>query len=210
MTTALEQLLSRIHSGKKLKESELREVSDILRSIEFQEVGRKLSADDIYLLLSALSRDRRGFDEKLFERFFDFQDPTTASLVAKTLCATPQGRSDYVERLINFGLGSAWDSEGDVQQDAIELLSEFIKDESKSGGWSPRASKVVRFLFDLFDDDESSRHLKLWTYTALLRAGGVADTDLPSRYAMLDFAKSSKQVRWELLEQVRTQLSEES
>lgn len=199
----LEQLLSRIHSGKKLTKSELDEISEILRSVQFQEVGMKLSADDIYLLLGALARAAEPLDEKLFERFFDFQDPTTAALVAATLCSSKEGRSNYLERLLNLALGSDWDPDGDVQQEAIELLGEFVLENPEAEG---RKKNVLKFLFELFEDERSSSDIKKWSYTALLRSAGCPEEQLPSRYAQLDFSPGTSRISWETLTKLKNLL----
>jgi len=197
--SSLDEILSKIHSGKKLKSEELKTITSLLEEIEFQEVGRKLSADDIYLLLSALARDEKNFSRELFERFFDFQDPTTASLVAKVLCSNREGRSEYLEKLINLALGSSWDPDGDVQQEAIELLGEFAREEGARD--SARGRRVTQLLFELFE--EGGKETKLWSYTALLSASGTHPEDLPSRYASLDFSLNSRQIDWERLKRIR-------
>jgi len=202
----IEEILARIHAGKKLRKEELTMVAAILQEIELQEVGRKLGADDTYLLLSALLREPSWKDERLFERFFDIQDPTTASLVMKKLCATREGRKNYLERLLNLALGSDWDEEGDLQQDAIEFLGEFALEAQRSDAPDTRRLKVLRFLIDLFDDENSSRELKQWSYVAILRAGGVLPEELPSRYAIYSFDRENSVVNWSLLERVRQEL----
>lgn len=203
---AVEEILARIHAGKKLRKEELTIVASILQEIELQEVGRKLGADDTYQLLSALLREPSWKDEKLFERFFDIQDPTTASLVMKKLCSTREGRINYLERLLNLALGSDWDEEGDLQQDAIEFLGEFALEAVRSETKDSRRKKVLRFLIDHFDDEHSSRELKQWSYVAILRAGGISHEELPSRYALYDFKEGTKNVNWKVLEEIRAEL----
>ena len=203
---AVEEILARIHAGKKLRKEELTMVASILQEIELQEVGRKLGADDTYQLLSALLREPSWKDERLFERFFDIHDPTTASLVMKKLCSTPDGRKNYLERLFNLALGSDWDEEGDLQQDAIEFLGEFAWEAKLSDKPDSRRKEVLRFLLDHFDDENSSRELKQWSYVAILRAGGTSPEELPSRYAIYDFEKDNKKINWQLLEEVRVEL----
>jgi hypothetical protein len=202
----IEEILARIHAGKKLRKEELTLVASILQEIELQEVGRKLGADDTYQLLSALLREPSWKDERLFERFFDIQDPTTASLVMKKLCSTREGRKNYLERLLNLALGSDWDEDGDLQQDAIEFLGEFALEAKRSDVPDARRSKVLRFLIDLFEDESSSRELRQWSYVAILRAGGVVHEELPSRYAVFDFENGNRAVNWNLLEEVRQEL----
>lgn len=201
----LDSILSRIHSGKKLEAKDLKVVSEALKEVKFQEVGRKLSADDVYLLLSALSAAKP--DRELFERFFDFEDPTTASLVARVLCSSPEGRSEYLERLISLALGSSWDPDGDVQQDAIELLGRFLADELRGGARAARVSRVLQLLFELLEEDNEQNPTQLWSYTALLLAGKVSEEELPSRYATLEFCRDNPRIRWDVLDKLRLQLS---
>jgi hypothetical protein len=205
-TEELEEILARIHSGRKLHKAELNLVATILQDLELQEVGRKLSADDIYLLLSALFREDSWKDERLFERFFDIHDPTTASLVMKKLCSSKEGRKNYLERLFSLALGSDWDSEGDLQQDAIEFLGEFACEERKSEENSPRQKQALLFLFDLFDDENSSREQKQWAYCAILRASGLSHEQLPSRYAIYEFTPSNSVIAWNTLNELRIEL----
>jgi len=203
---AIDEILARIHAGKKLRKDELTMVASILQEIELQEVGRKLGSDDTYQLLSALLREPSWKDERLFERFFDIHDPTTASLVMKKLCSSKEGRKNYLERLFNLALGSDWDEDGDLQQDAIEFLGEFAWEAKLSDMPDNRRKEVLRFLFDHFDDENSGRELRQWSYVAILRAGGISHEELPSRYAIYDFDKDNKKVNWNLLEEIRAEL----
>jgi len=202
----IEEILARIHAGKKLRKEELTTVASILQEIELQEVGRKLGADDTYLLLSALLREPSWKDERLFERFFDIQDPTTASLVMKKLCSTREGRRNYLERLLNLALGSVWDEDGDLQQDALEFLGEFAIEAKRSDAPDSRRKEVLRFLFDQFDDEDSTKELKHWSYVAILRAGETPNEELPSRYAIYDFKPENENINWSLVAEIRKEL----
>ena len=202
----IEEILARIHAGKKLRKDELTMVASILQEIELQEVGRKLGADDTYQLLSALLREPSWKDEKLFERFFDIQDPTTASLVMKKLCSSREGRINYLERLFSLALGSDWDEDGDLQQDAIEFLGEFALEAKRSDSPDARRNKVLKFILELFDAESSSKELRQWSYSALMRAGGTLHEELPSRYAIYDFKSDSKAINWKLIAEIREEL----
>jgi hypothetical protein len=203
----IEEILALIHAGKKLKRSEIAQISSILNDIEFQEFGRKLDADDIYQLLSALLQEPSWSDERLFEKFWDIQDPTTASLVMKRLCASKEGRKNYLERLLNLALGSDWDEDGDVQQDAIEYLGEFALEQRSAKEKNPLRREVLRLLLDIFMDEEARGEIRQWCYAALLRASGVAQEELPSRYAKYDFRPGNPIVKWDILEDLRAELT---
>jgi len=160
-----EELLNRINSGEEL---DAEEVEAIVATLELVRVrrdfirgdtetitfgsGRRVqvrlpSVDETYSLIKVVGRanlkDRKG----VIESFLNHEDPLTVSLVLETLCLNWELSEDYLEQVVNFALGVAWDEEHDVADTAIRILGEFL---ASSQTDSPETQQVKKLIFELF------------------------------------------------------------
>lgn len=225
-----ERLLVRLNSGKSLSADEEEE---LVRCIELAltESG-SLSLEDLYAMVLVLSRARLTGRAYLLERAFEVRDPLTVALALETLCLDWALYSSYVERVMAFALGVAWDPDGDVQGVALKILGEFLRDAratpaSTSGTKSekrgrgaktsdahkkeagrppspdPRIGAVLELLFSIFDDTGLEHQIRQAAYCSLLRAGGKAWEELPSDCIEIDLTAASDELDHGLLKELR-------
>lgn len=227
-----ERLLVRLNSGKSLTSDEIEE---LVRCIELalSESG-PLSLEDLYAMVLVLSRARLTDRAYLLERAFEVRDPLTVALALETLCLDWELYSSYVERVMAFALGVAWDPDGDVQGVALKILGEFLKDalsgktalavptekkgrgssaakpkrssseKPKSAASDPRIGAVLELLFSIFDDVDLEHGVRQAAYCSLLRAGGRDWELLPSECVEIDLSEGSEDLDGALLAKLRT------
>jgi hypothetical protein len=200
-----EALLLRLNSGKKLREGELHAVTQLLQSVDAESLGRKLSVDDVYALVLVIGRAKATQCKGLLERFLDAKDPLTVGLVLEILCLQWHDTEEQLERVLNFSLGNSWDEEDDVRHIALKIIGEYLAEKlpAPTEPQRRRVKKVLELLLALFDDEELPAPTRQYAYFALLRAGGVPSSDLPSEFAILDLSPHSKQLRFDVLSGLR-------
>jgi hypothetical protein len=208
-----EEQLVKLNSGGRLDETELDEVLALLESTDVQELGRKLSADDIYSLLLVIGRTKDTRYRGLLERYLDAKDALTVSLVLEILCLQWGPIEECLEWLLDFALGSAWDDEDDVRQTALRILGDYLCRElpknavpAKTKKKDPRALKVLGLVVSIFEDDTLERATRQAAYYSLLRASGISWENVPSEFARLDLNPGSKDIDWELLSRLKNML----
>lgn len=202
-----EELLLKIHSGRKLKPAELEEVVYLLETTQLHELGRKLSVDDVYALLLVLGKTKERRYRPMLEKYLDAQDALTVSQVLETLCLEWGPIEEYVERLLIFALGNSWDEDGDVQAQALKILGEHLYDVlgKKRGKVDPqhksssRPAQIVSLLLGVLRDENAERAVRQSAYFSLCRAYGKPWEEIPSEFARLDLSPDSEDLDREVL-----------
>lgn len=205
-----DKLLLKINSGGNLSHEEVEEVASLLKiSIEDRKKLVLLSVDDIYCMLLVLGRNKNEDYRHLLTQYLEYDDPLTVSQVLEILCLDWKETEEYLERLINFALGTSKDSEEDIRQTSIKILGEFLftkKLENQSQATS--TLKVLELIFSIFEDEDCDQWTRQRAYYSLLRATGNDWADIPSECKMLDFSKGSIDVDWNKLSQLSSSFSE--
>ena len=213
-----ESLLFKLNSGKGIAEEELFQVLSLLQVGSFssdEEEG--LSLDDLYSYILVIGRAKHLPAAKILDRYLSSQDPETVSLVLEILCKEWGKTEEYLEQLVHFSLGSAWDHEGDVQLLSVRLLGEYARDKLKAirgKKRTPRLShldeEVLRLLLSTFQEEGADRYVRQAAYYSILRANGDEWESIPSEYAKLDLAPHSADVRWDTVNAIQSLLSSSS
>lgn len=174
--------------------------------------GRQASVDDVYGYVLVLGKAKSTKAIRAFNLLIDnWRDSLTVSRVIEILCLEWDKFEDYLERVISFAVGVSWDEDEDVKQSAIRILGEYLAnniccDEEHTEALSTRSSlsgdqrEVVLFLLRTFYDTSHESWTRQTAYTALLRASGVAEQDLPNDCVLLNFAPDSSDIQWQRLE----------
>jgi len=218
-----EKLLYRINSGKSLAKSEVEEVAALLEWIITDDVMRsKISLDDIYAMVLVVGRSKAFHHRHLLERYLGIADPLTVSLVLDILCLEWEQTTEYLQQLIRFAVGVAWDLEDDVKQSSIKILGEHLLKclNPKKKGFFKRAAdepkltdldlQVLELLISYVKDkrtDDVTRHN---AYYALCRAAGKDWSEIPSECKVLEFSSTSGDLDLEMLSHLELLLSESS
>lgn len=211
-----EKLLLKIGTGKKLSEEECAHVVEQLQSVDTEDLGRKLSVDDVYSYLVVLGRAKLFQHRNLLERYLETRDPLTVALVLEMLCLDWKFVEQYIERVVNFALGVAWDNEDDVRLMALKILGEYLQQAALSPGQdkkklaSTRSKEcqtidlyVLELLFSVFDDEEISAWTRQAAYSSLCRAAGKAWDEIPGECVQIDFGDQSSDLDREMLASLR-------
>lgn len=191
-----EKLLNEINKGKGISEEVLQEVVALLSS----ESQKNLSADDIYSYVSILGVAEAKNHKHLLEKFIDYKDPLTVVKVLQILCSDWGFCAEYIERVVSFALGVAWDEEDDIRQASIAILGEFlfgIDPEDKLQ--IEQRAHVIELLFSVFEDKTLDVLLRISAYRALCRAAKLSWEDIPVECVVIDVEAGSKAVNWEAL-----------
>ncbi len=199
-----EKLLLRISQGEELSKEEIEEVTEVLRSLDLKEIGRARSVDEMYSFLVVVGKARLTSLGHLIEKFLEVRDALTVGLVLETLCLQWEKTGEYLERVINFALGVAWDDEQDVQQVAIKILGEYLHTRipqvvcTKEPKTTVSEHRVLELLFSLFEDEALESWSRQSAYYSLCRAYGKDWEAIPSECVQLDFAEGSADIDWEM------------
>ncbi|MCB0322044.1 MAG: hypothetical protein KDD69_00680 [Bdellovibrionales bacterium] len=199
-----EKLLLRLSDGDGLSREEIDEIVELLRQLESEDIGRKLSVDDVYSYLVVLGRAEQKQYRHVIEKFLDVRDALTVALVLETLCLRWDCTDEYLERVVSFALGVAWDEDQDVQQAAIKILGEFLHtaigvDATALGD---RQREVLELLLNLLRDDSLEHWTRQSSYFALCRAAGKDWEELPNDCVLLDLTEGSTDLDHEVLERL--------
>lgn len=195
-----EKLLNEINKGKGISEEVLQEVVALL----IKEPQKNLSADDVYSYVSILGVAEAKNHKHVLEKFIDYKDPLTVVKVLQILCSDWGFGAEYLERVISFALGVAWDEEDDIRQAAIGILGEFLfgidpEDELQS----EQRANVIELLLSVFEDRTLDLLLRISAYRALCRAAKLPWEEIPVECVVIDVEYGSKAVNWEVLSQLR-------
>jgi hypothetical protein len=149
-------------------------ISEQLRSAVSSSDLDQWDFDEIYELALVVGKARILEATPSLERLLDAQEPMTLCLVLDTLCTQWERRSDYIERIMTFAVGSVWDEELDVQEKSIEILGDYIRDRIKEekGKASQSVKRVVELLWQQFASDEEDWMIRRAAYRALLTGAG--------------------------------------
>lgn len=202
----VEKLLLRINSGTTLDPGEIEEVAALLEwTLQDGGFKEKVSEDEIYSLILVIGRARATKFRHIIAQFLESEDPLTVSLVIDILCLEWGGTREYLERLIHFALGVAWDVDNDVQQAALRVLGEFVSGErgATNGELSPGVLRVIELLFSIFEDEHVEEWSRRSAYFALLRAAGRKRSELPSECLVLNLEPGSSDILWDDLEALK-------
>lgn len=198
-----ERLLVRLNSGKKLTKDE---AADVIRCIRLAlEGSAAISIDDLYSFLLVLRRARLTEHAHLVEQALEVHDPLTVALALETLCIDWGLHANYVERVMSFAIGVAWDPDGDAQVVALRILGEFLKDSlsQKEKLRDGRAEAALELLLTAFSDEALDQMVRQAAYCALLRAGGYPHEELPSECVEIDLGAGSEELDRPLLDRLR-------
>ena len=213
-----EEILNRINSGEAPDEEE---VEAIVATLELVKVERdyvrgdtgtitlgsgKLAqvrmpgVDETYSLIKVMGRANLKDHRGVLESFLKHEDPLTVSLVMEILCLNWELTEDYLEQVVNFALGVAWDEEYDVADTAIRVLGEFLASGKKSG---PEAPQVKKLISELFEDKKSDHWIRQRCYFSMLRASGKAWEEIPSECCLIEFSRDNSEVQWTVIDQFK-------
>ena len=189
-----EKLLVKISLGKKLSEKELDDLRDALERIELKHLGKAGLMDQAYALVHLISKAGLKQFAYLIEPYLEAKDSLLVALVLETLCLQWKEREGYIERVIDFALGSGWDEDEDVRETALKILGEYLRETLPASGGRPaeKPRRVLELLLSTVQDSEVSDACRQSAYSALSRAAGKEWEELPSEYAALDFGPESK------------------
>ena len=202
-----EQLLLNISNGQDPSAEEITQILDILEAVVEDSPGRKPSLDDVYSYLIILGKLKLKEHSHLVERCLELGDPLTAALILQILCVDWEMAEEYLERVISFALGVAWDVDQDVQQTALSIMGEYLADSlsDEAKGLKPELSltpyqcRVLDLLLNVFEDEYAEAWTRKSAYYALGRAYGMPHEKLPAECAVLDFRADSNDIDRKML-----------
>jgi hypothetical protein len=205
-----DKLLLKINNGGNLSHEEVEEVASLLKiAIEDRKKLVLLSVDDIYCMLLVIGRNKNEDYRHLLTQYLEFEDPLTVSQVLEILCLDWNETEEYLERLINFALGTPKDSEEDIRQTSIKILGEFLFSKKITNqSQTTSALKVLELIFSIFEDEDCDQWTRQRAYYSLLRATGKDWGEIPSECKMLDFSKGNSDINWQELSQLNSSSSE--
>ncbi len=204
-----EKLLLQISNGKTLSPEEVEELIHLLEGAAVgDELRRDISLDDVYSYLVVLGRAKCTRARHVLERYLEMRDPLTVALVLEVLCLEWGFTEEFLERVVNFAVGVAWDYDEDVKQTALKILGEYLLTSLRSrkendGAMLPREQRVIDLLFTTFDDQAGKIWCRQAAYFALCRAGGLSWEELPGECTSLDFSSRKGEVRYDVLDRLR-------
>jgi len=150
-----EEYLSRIIRGEVISHEELKQIGEYLKLAVDPDPGiKEISRDTLYSLILVAQKSNAKFLAPILEKFFDYEDPVTVCLVIETLCSKWMMSNEYIESILHLALGVSWDIEGDVQEEALKILSKELTNESFG-----RKKKIVSALVSLLDQEPMSPHV---------------------------------------------------
>jgi hypothetical protein len=200
-----EKLLSKVASGKSLSSGEVDEVADILDRLRSDDDLRKrVSLDDEYSMILCLGQVDVVRYAGVIAHYLNCKDPQTVCLALRLLCDDAGLRKDYLERLVDFALGTSWDSDHDVQVSALGQLGEYIRDEKDCEEEISVQSKSL--LLQLFAEEDLASGVRKAAYFGLLRAAGTNWEEMPSAYKQLSFEENSPDIDWVALDKLQNSL----
>jgi hypothetical protein len=173
-------------------------------------VAEKISVDDVYAMLLVLGRVKNPEHRHLLEGSLDLKDALTVSLVLEILCVEWQCTAEYLERVLNFALGAAWDKEEDVRHVAFKILGEHMfqvlapeGNDAKRKVPGAKEIRVVELLLNVFEDASQEQFTRQAAYFALCRSAGMDWELIPSEFRTLDCARGSADIDWKMIDSFR-------
>ncbi len=213
-----EEILNRINSGEAPEEEEVEAIVATLELVRVERdyvrgdtgtitlgSGRQAQVrmpgvDETYSLIKVMGRANLKDQRGVLESFLKHEDPLIVSLVIEILCLNWELTEDYLEQVVNFALGVAWDEEYDVADTAIRVLGEFLAGGEESG---PEAPQVKKLLSELFEDKRSDHWIRQRCYFSMLRASGKAWEEIPSECSLIEFSRDNPEVQWSVIDQFK-------
>jgi hypothetical protein len=130
------------------------------------------SGTDPYTLLHIIGRAMDISNEDLVAGRLDCpEDPLLSRLALQILCNYWAKTSHYITHVKMFLAGVEWDNNGDVQQVAVSVVGEFLREQ-----WD---DELFRSLLDLALDEDDVRQIRIPAIQALARALGDYWIDMP-------------------------------
>jgi hypothetical protein len=130
------------------------------------------SGADPYTLLHIIGHAMDNSYEGLVVSYLDCpEDPLLSRLALQILCNYWSKTSRYITYVKRFLAGVDWDDEGDVQQVAVSVVGEFLREK-----WD---DELFRSLLDLALDEDDVRQMRIPAIEALARALGDYWIDMP-------------------------------
>lgn len=198
-----EKLLVKVSLGKKLSEKELSAVEEALSRIDLKQLSKAGVMDEAYALIHLVSKAKLQQLAFMLEPYLEAKDAPIVSLVLETLCLEWGTSEAYIERVIDFALGASWDEEEDVRQSAIKILGEYLHTKLQEKQLGEKPKRVLELILSIFAQPEDDPFIRQRAYSALCRAGGKSEDELPSEFVMLDLSDDSSDVDWNMLEKLR-------
>ena len=213
-----DRLLLKLSDGKPLTDDELGQIKQILQGFNPRDRHCPYSQDDIYSLVKVIGKAGLRELRQVITGLLDFDDPLTISLVLEIVCLAWDGTEEYLERLLNFALGTAWDEDFDVRHTAIKVLGEHMRGIlAPALGSQPKGKKkvtpaphhlhVLHLLIHIFEDGADDIWSRQVSYYALLRAAGAEWEELPAEGVVLDLAPGSKDIDNEKVQLLKSLVS---
>lgn len=199
----LERLLVLANSGKVLAVKDREKIAKQLHELSAQAVDDPTKLDDLYSIIVLVRRaGLREFTREL-ENCLDLKDALVVGLALETLCLDWSRADDYLERVLSFAVGVAWDEEEDIRHSAIKILGEFLRSKvALPGRGSPlndRERHVLSFLFFAFREKAAECWTRRAAYRALCRVAGREGDQVPHEYEQFSVDAGSIDIDWEMI-----------
>ncbi len=149
-----DKLLLKISLGKHLSNSELEEIVNFLNGVDVEAFCKSTFIDDVYSYILVLSKTDNKKFHYVLEKFLHVNDPLTVALTIETLCIKWNLFPDYMERIFDFSLGVAWDSDNDLRNTAIRALCHYLSNSLKDNALDKHGKRVVELLESIYAEDE--------------------------------------------------------
>lgn len=121
-----------------------------------------------------------------------------ARLALQILCGYWGKTAQYLEEVLSFMQGVAWDDEEDVRQIAILEAGEYLR--------SNLEGRFLQELLRIFEDEAEEQSMREGAYFALARAMGREWVELPSAARHFDLAT---EIDPAVIQRAKERLSEE-
>ena len=201
-----EALLLKLNTEGKIPDEAFLKVVSVLEQINVDEADRGLPLDDLYALLLIIGKVREFKYQYIFNKYLELKDPFIVSMILETVCLNWKLTEEYLEYIISFAVGAAWDSEDDVCVTAVKILGEYLYSERnkprRAGSSNDWNKKVTELLLNILSDTDREHWVRQGAYYSLLRASGKDWSELPGECAVLDLRPGSSDVDWETVKAV--------
>lgn len=211
-----DKMLVELNSGGKLSGETLAKVASYLEAIDLSEAAG-LDLDNMYALLLVLARAHSYEHGYLFEKFFELHDAMTAIMILETLCIDWDKTEEYMEHVLRFALGAAWDEDEDVRQFALKIIGEHVRalmmKDSLSSSQQHHAKRMVELVLRTFEDESQDNWVRQAAYRALGRIAMKDWEELPAECSVPNFKPGSDSFEPEIIEgsaQLVSELSSKS
>ena len=198
-----DKMLVEINSGNSLSGETLARVASYLESIDLNEAAG-LDLDNMYALLLVLGRAKSYEHGYLFEKFFELHDAMTAVMILETLCIDWDKTDEYLEHVLRFALGAAWDEDDDVRQLSLKIIGEHVRSLRLEGETNPsqfhHMKRLIELLLRTFEDESLDPWVRQAAYRAIGRIAMKDWEELPGECSVPNFDPASGSFDPEIVE----------